>query len=481
MIKIKVFSSNIFVILLILAVAVPFNTANALGVSHAIPLESYSETSVEIVNDYYSIIHTNTRGGTPLQADVINGPPAPPDREAWEASKSPIVTLDRAASTLMNFPSYDWVFGCSAVSGAMIAGYYDNNGYPDMYTGPTNGGVMPQTDTAWGAWNDGSRPYPNNPLVASHMGVDGRAGRGSIDDYWVSYLSSAYDPYITNGWPEHTPGTAIGDYMKTSQSAWPYQNVDGSTRFWNYDDHQKLTCSDMEILTYTDAGGTYSISQNDGTYGRMQFYNARGYNVTDCYNQYIEELQPGGFTLSDFQAEIDAGHPVMINLAGHTVVGYGYNNNTIYIRDTWDSDPDSLHSMTWGGSYQTMEMLSVSIVHLEAIAPPGELGKTGPADGAVVQSLSPTLTWEQSFDVSEYEYCIDTNDDGLCSNWISTGLESAVQLSGLAFNETYYWQVRAINELGVTNADGGGPGDWQFTTLALETLSEQNFIPLILN
>ena len=31
----------------------------------------------------------------------------------------------------------------------MIAAYYDQNGYPDIYTGPTNGSVMPITDTSW--------------------------------------------------------------------------------------------------------------------------------------------------------------------------------------------------------------------------------------------------------------------------------------------------------------------------------------------
>ena len=38
------------------------------------------------------------------------------------------------------------------------------------------------------------------------------------------------DPYIAGGWTQHTLGDAIGDYMKTSQSA--YGNVDGSTAFY---------------------------------------------------------------------------------------------------------------------------------------------------------------------------------------------------------------------------------------------------------
>ena len=35
------------------------------------------------------------------------------------------------ASTPLTVPAFKWVFGCSSVSGAMIAGYYDRNGYPE--------------------------------------------------------------------------------------------------------------------------------------------------------------------------------------------------------------------------------------------------------------------------------------------------------------------------------------------------------------
>ncbi|MCB2210327.1 hypothetical protein KQH62_05475 [bacterium] len=478
--KIRVRLQNLLVILLVLVAFAPLNAVSAADFSQTIPPDPTEDVFVEVVNDYYAIIHTTTRDGTGLQADVINGPPAPPDRAAWEATQSSIYNLDRAANTLVNFPSYDWVFGCSAVSGAMIAGYYDNNGYPNMYTGSTNGGVMPQTDTSWDTWSDDYNVYPSNPLIASRDGVDGWSGRGSIEDYWVRYNSTADDPYI-GSWTPHVPGTAIGDYMKTSQSAWPYQNVDGSTQFWNYNDSQKLTCSDMEILTYTDAGGTYNIGQNDGTYGRMQFYNARGYNVTDCYNQYIEELRPGGFSLSDFQAEIDAGHPVMINLEGHTVVGYGYNDDTIYIRDTWDSNPDHVYSMPWGGVYSdgtnNYQMLSVSIVHLEEpSSPPGTFGKSAPTNGALNQSLSPTLSWSISSWANRYEYCLDN-----CSEWISTGTSTSVQLTGLSANTIYDWQVRAVNDLGTTYANGSEGASWQFTTYDPAAFTEQNFIPLILN
>ena len=217
---------------------------------------------------------------------------------------------------------------------------------------------MPLDNSSWPTWSDGYATYPNLPLAASHQGVDGRASKGSIDDYWVKYNSSASDPYITGGWTQHTWSDAIGDYMKTSQSA--YSNTDGSTTFWNYtSSSSRLTCDQMVTQNLT----------NDGTYGRKLFYQARGYTVTDCYNQKTDNTVSGGFSFSQYKAEIDAGRPVMINVTGHTMVGVGYDSatNTVYLHDTWDY---STHSMPWGGSYSGMTMLSVSIVNIAGAPTP---------------------------------------------------------------------------------------------------------------
>lgn len=306
---------------------------------------------INVISPYYSEEQITTPDGQQITRSIINGPSKP--LPEYQAEREASMTAIEPEGTLGNMPSYNWVFGCSAVSGAMIAGYYDRTTYPNMYTGPANGGVMPLTDTSWPTWSDGHETYPNNPLIASHNGVDGRIIKGSIDDYWIEYGSSANDPYITGGWTQHTWGTAIGDYMKTSQSA--YDNSDGSTSFYNWTSSpNKLTCADMV---------SNNIDDLDGTYGRKLFYEARGYTVTDCFNQKTDN-NSGGFTLANFQAEINAGHPVLLNLAGHSIVGYGYNGSTIYIRDTWDNDPGHTYTMTWGGSYSGMTLQSVSVVHL---------------------------------------------------------------------------------------------------------------------
>jgi hypothetical protein len=328
--------------------------------------------------DYYSVNKVTLADGSAIEELIINGPPVPPPGfEIQRQAVSQSETLSSAGiNILQKVPAFNWEFGCSAVSGAMIAGYYDNNGYPSIYTGPTNGGVMPMDNTSWPTWWDGYAAYlyPSNPLIASKLGLDGRSTRGSIDDYWVQYGSSAADPYITGGWTQHTWGDAIGDYMLTSQSA--YNLGDAYTRF--YDNWSNpaapLTCASLEAAGYVD-----------GTVGRKQFYQAKGYSITDCYNQFTDNQYSGGFSFAQYKAEIDAGRPVMINLAGHTIVGVGYADpDTIYIHDTWDN---LTHAMTWGGSYSGMVMVAVSIVNL---APANysilHVTKTGTGSGTVTSS-----------------------------------------------------------------------------------------------
>jgi len=59
-------------------------------------------------------------------------------------------------------------------------------------------------------------------------------------------------------------------------------------------------------------------------------------------------------------AEIDAGRPVMIQVSGHSMFGYGYGeNSTVYLYDTWTPGP---HTMTWGGSYSGLMHYGVMVL-----------------------------------------------------------------------------------------------------------------------
>jgi len=302
-------------------------------------------------NEYYRVRTITLEDGTSIDEVAIIGPPTPPLGYERPLAKIPDKSVKLlAANTLSDVPAFDWCYGCSATSAAMIAGYYDRTTYPNMYAGPTNGGVMPMDNSAWG-WMAGECP-----LSATHMGYDGRAIRGHVDDYWIAYGSTDPDPFITNGWPEHAYEDCTADYMKTNQSN--YGNTDGATTFWNYTDGSPWYWWEME---------NYGIDTTDGGYGVKLFYESRGYTVTDMYNQYILGWQGNtqGFTYDQYKAEIDAGRPVMIHVAGHTVVGFGYDDatNLMYIHDTWDYLD---HTMTWGGSYAGMDHYGVTIVQVGA-------------------------------------------------------------------------------------------------------------------
>ena len=98
-------------------------------------------------------------------------------------------------------------------------------------------------------------------------------------------------------------------------------------------------------------------------------------------------------------------------------------------------------------------------------SPPGAFAKTGPADGAASELISPTLRWQAAGLATEYQYCYDASDDDACSTWLSSGTNTSVELSGLAAATPYFWQVRATHSTSEpTYANGSPSAFWSFTT-----------------
>jgi len=271
--------------------------------------------------------------------DRVVVPGHPPD-ELQPSVRLPAADKSRGINIITEVPAFDWSYGCSATSGAMMAGHYDRAGYSNAYAGPANGGVCPLDNSVWGAGE--------SPLAATHQGFDGLATRGHVDDYYISYGSSAVDPYISGGWTQHSYADCTGDFMKTSQSA--YSNTDGSTTFYYY----------------TDGSPYNGTTPSDGGWGLALFFQSRGYTVLNHFNQYIMGYGGNslGFTFAQYMQEIDSGRPVLIQLDGHTMLGFGYDSatSTIYIHDTWDHLD---HTMVWGGSYGGMQHVGVSCISLD--------------------------------------------------------------------------------------------------------------------
>ena len=276
-----------------------------------------------------------------------------------KVQSSSIATLAAGDVVLEGVPTSTWTYGCSATSAGMIFGYYDRHGYPNMYTGPTNGGVAPLTNLGQGD-NPGSPISGACSIIATENGFDGRTTPGHVEDYWISYNEEGPDPWETSG-IEHTWGDCIADFMGTNQWKWAFNsseidfNVDGSTALFS--------SGATKLYDYTPPASAGS-PQTALCHGMRLFAESRGYIVTENYTQKVDAYAAGGFSFEDYKNEIDNSHPVMIQVEGHSMVGVGYNDSTqeIILHDTWDN---SQHRMNWGGSYEEMLHQAVTVIHLE--------------------------------------------------------------------------------------------------------------------
>lgn len=268
------------------------------------------------------------------------------------------VAFNRQGAVTLNDPGdYDWWYGCSPTSAGMIMGHYDVNGY---------GGASYDNLVPGGSAEDsthGSGPYIVNSIIASqghqydfYGNVNGSPDRSTFvydtgGGYGYGFGYSGEDIQQ----PTHSLD-CLADFMGTSQDA--YSNSNGSTTFWNYTDGRRL--HDYEIFS---AGPSYY--QDSGMYGIHEYLEYAGYEIDSLFNQYIlgHNGNTQGFTFDDYITEIDAGRPVMIHVAGHSMYGYGYDQatNEVLLHDTWSLGE---HRMIWGNSYSGMDHYGVTALEL---------------------------------------------------------------------------------------------------------------------
>jgi hypothetical protein len=275
--------------------------------------------------------------------------------------------LDVPAGKLSNVPAWTWCYGCMNTAAAIIMGYHDRHGYPNMYAGNagqeaaagTAAKLCPQNNET--AWPDrlGDPTFGESPLSASHLGIDGRATRGHVDDYWVGSESGREDPYMTGGWLPHPVDDCLGDFMWTSR--YDKYNVDGATQV-------VLASLGDPVVDFDD----WEPDLRDGGHGMKVYAQSRGYDVDTVFNQLILPTPAGhhniwGYDWDDYKADIDAGNPVLLLCSNHSFVGFGYDSSeNAYIRSTWDNGQ---HKMRWGGQYGGMIHWAVTVIRLNAPRP----------------------------------------------------------------------------------------------------------------
>jgi hypothetical protein len=379
-------------------------------------------------------------------------------------------------------PGFDWAYGCSPTSAAMAMGYYDRTSYPNMYAGPTNGGVCPIPTTAVPVWGSTYYGVPPGlqpvwcyecPLSATHNTFDGLATDGHVDDYWIGFGQPGPDPWNASP-PEHPHADCTADFMLTSQwSAADNASTDGSTRFWYWSNGAPMYTEDI-------IANGFALSGIDGL---KSFIESRGYNVyTDgvhyqIYNQYIYGWNGNtlGFTFTQYQAEIDAGRPVLIHVEGHTMTGVGYctdSGNEVLLHDTWGFHRDTRTytpgRMPWAGTYSGRAHKGVSVVHLAATGTyPGLPSNPTPSNGASGVGINTGLSWTNGSDTEDVDVYFSSTQSDVTNKLIGARIYTGTAVTSLdstylscSYFTTYYWRVVAQNS---NRLETDGP-IWNFTT-----------------
>ncbi|MCY2987092.1 MAG: Ig-like domain-containing protein, partial [Planctomycetota bacterium] len=413
-----------------------------------------------------------------------SGPTAPEDTGSSIAPEP----FSQSAFLLSNVPTSTWTYGCSATSAGMIFGYYDRTGYASMYTGPTNGGLAPLTNLGQGI----STPIAGSTsIIATMNGFDGRVTRGHVDDYWISTNSSGPDPFVINSWTEHAWSGSTADFLGTNQWKWDFNldgskdfNVDGATTLFSYGSASKM-------YDYIPSAN-YGLPQTEMTHGLRLFAESRGYALNydsgvaayEVYTQKTDNIISGGFSFANFQTEVNAGYPVLVQVTGHSMVGFGYDAATseIYLHDTWDN---SNHTMTWGGAYSGMTLQAITAMHLaptlDAIANPAAVledaglqtvNLSGIAAGGGMQTLqvtalssntglipNPTVSFTSPNLTGSLSYTPVANQSGTAVITVTLKAAGLDLTIGTAdddtFQRTFTVTITAVNDAPVIGLPGG--------------------------
>ncbi len=242
----------------------------------------------------------------------------------------------------------DWWYGCSPTSAGMMMAYYDRNGY----AGVSYANLVPGGQAEGSSYGGGGGLDFDGDVTPDLLCNKAIASSNHIADFWTGYGNSGDDP-LASGRTRPDDFDCLADFMGTSQDS--CGTSDGGSRiFWNIDG-----------TPWTEADAVAEgVEDEDLTYGIGEYVRYCGYEVKTLYTQVIHAKGcfPNGFDVSQYRAEIDAGRPVLVHIAGHSMYGYGYDDtetDKLYVYDTWDdndgagtnTDGQNPGYLTWGECY----------------------------------------------------------------------------------------------------------------------------------
>lgn len=218
--------------------------------------------------------------------------------QSFDTSKAYISPNDPrpVSGVLSGAPKYTWWYGCSPTSGGMMVGYWDGlSGFGNLYDGDAG---------LWGGGGDSG----TKSMVASTAHIVAGDENGYTYGDWQN--STTYPNHEAN--PD-----CIADFMYT---------VDGGS-------YTEQITSGLEAYCEWDGAA----------YGNSQWITKDAYEASAAYEDVAYWGTPGHtFDYQDFKAQIDAGRPMMLGLiaywpathgwVGHSVVGYGYQDDMFEVK-----------------------------------------------------------------------------------------------------------------------------------------------------
>ena len=266
---------------------------------------------------------------------------------ATDAGNNPLIRVTTNGDTLLKgvMPQAEYMYGCTPTAVGMLLAYYDlygyrGNDYSNMIAGTVslksrgsdgNKGNMNEFDTALGR------------AIASKDYVDRFVSKTPEEELQYSFTNGGEGPDIrTDVW------NCLADYLGTGQYWRGTNDLATSMIFGSLS--LVLSWNGSSEMEYNGIERDVDWRYSTMLYGLYLYVDSRGYSLDeDCTHSYMVDLDGGPFTFEDYMAEIDAGRPVLISITEHSMVGYGYNEETreIIFDDCYEAD----RRMTWDGTY----------------------------------------------------------------------------------------------------------------------------------
>jgi hypothetical protein len=250
----------------------------------------------------------------------------------------------------------------------------------------------------------------------------------------------------------HAPYSSSTGNGPTPQMQWPFATWGADLVLSGHDHVYERIQRDGITYVINGLGGAGSYKFGTPTTGSVVRYNATYGAMTisaDDASLSARMIATNGNVVDDFTL----GTPTTTTTAANSTT----TSATFTTTTTSPTTTTTPASTTTTGPASTTTTVTTSTTPL----PPAPFAKINPVNGGKnVRTAS--LKWGNAARAQTYEYCVDTVNNGICdTGWISAGTNTATTVASTS-STTYWWQVRARNNVGTTEANGGSW--WTFTT-----------------